>query len=167
MPESKRVRTRAVCAGGIGIGDKGPLGRLLVRGEPGWEIIPELAPLKGEIVIDKPGKNSFYATDLDMTLQLRGIKNLILTGVTTDVCVHSTMRAANDRGYECIMVTDCTAAAYPDHWAGAISQTKMQGGVFGTTGESGSLREVLNRLEVTDSSVQRGLGVGAKMEVLV
>jgi nicotinamidase-related amidase len=129
-----------------GIGDQGPMGRVLVRGEHGHDIIPELYPLQNEPVIDKPGKGAFYETDLDLILKNRGIRTLIVCGVTTEVCVHTTVREANDRGYECLVLSDCVGSYFPEFQRVALEMIKAQGGIFGWVADSREAVRVLGRV---------------------
>ena len=132
LPPAKKARGRLAS----GIGDPGPMGRILVRGEPGHDIIPELYPLPGEPVVDKPGKGAFHATDLDAMLKNRGIAQLIVCGVTTEVCVNTTVREANDRGYECVVVEDCVGSYFPEFQEMGLRMIKAQGGIFGWVASS-------------------------------
>jgi nicotinamidase-related amidase len=118
------------------IGAPGPMGRILIRGEPGHDIIPALYPVAGEPVIDKPGKGAFYATDLGKLLADKGIDNLLVCGVTTEVCVNTTVREANDRGYRCIVLADCCASYFPEFHAAGLAMIKAQGGIFGWVAQS-------------------------------
>ncbi len=140
LPDSKKRRGNLSC----GIGDVGPMGRILIRGEHGHDIIPELYPLPDEPVIDKPGKGSFYATGLTDLLETRGIRSLVVVGVTTEVCVHTTVREANDRGYECLVLSDGVGSYFPDFQAAALRMIAAQGGIFGWVTDSETL---INTLE--------------------
>jgi nicotinamidase-related amidase len=131
-------------APGMRIGDVGPMGRILVTGEPGNQIVPTLAPLPGEIVIDKPGKGAFYATPLGDILKKRGITHLAFTGVTTEVCVQTSMREANDRGYECLLIEDATESYFPQFKASTIEMVRAQGGIIGCTTTTDHVLSALN-----------------------
>lgn len=126
------------------IGNEGPMGRILIRGEPGHEIIPELAPWKGELVIDKPGKGAFYQTDLQEQLQTKGIENLLVCGVTTEVCVHTTVREANDRGYRCVAVSDACGSYFPEFHEMGLRVITAQGGIFGWVATSSAVIASIN-----------------------
>lgn len=143
LPPAKKIRGRSATC----IGDSGPMGRILVRGEAGHDIIPELYPLVGEPVIDKPGKGAFWATDLHAILQHRHITNLIVTGVTTEVCVNTTIREANDRGYDCLMPEDCVGSYFPEFHAMGVQMIKAQGGIFGWVSDSGKILAALETLQ--------------------
>ncbi|MFC8532206.1 cysteine hydrolase family protein [Nocardia sp. NPDC057227] len=125
------------------IGDPGAFGRILIRGEYGHDIVDELAPIEGEVVIDKPGKGAFYATELAAVLERRGITSLLVTGVTTEVCVHTTVREANDRGYECLVVADCVGSYFPEFQRVGLAMIAAQGGIFGWTADSAAVLDAL------------------------
>jgi nicotinamidase-related amidase len=135
-------------APGSRIGDTGPMGRILVRGEPGHEIVAALAPLAGEPVIDKPGKGAFYATDLHAVLANRRVENLIVCGVTTEVCVHTTVREANDRGFRCVVPEDACASYFPEFHEAALRMIRAQGGIFGWTSDSARVLAAIDRQKV-------------------
>ena len=139
LPPAKRRRAR----GAATIGDVGPMGRILIRGEPGHDIIPELYPRADEPVIDKPGKGAFFATDLHTLLKDRGISQLVVTGVTTEVCVNTTVREANDRGYDCLVLEDCVGSYFPDLHEAGLKMIKAQGGIFGWVSHSRHLLPLL------------------------
>jgi nicotinamidase-related amidase len=134
-------------ASGLGIGDKGPMGRLLIRGEKGHDIVDELYPFGGENVIDKPGRSAFQHTELRLMLNIKGVRNLVICGVTTDVCVHSTLREANDNGFDCVLVEDCAAASTGPLHEFAVESIKEEGGIFGAV--------------TTSDKILVALGVGA------
>jgi nicotinamidase-related amidase len=144
LPPAKKVRGH----GKRGIGDPGPMGRILIRGEPGHDIIPELYPLPAEPVIDKPGKGAFFATDLHAILQNYGIRNLVVTGVTTEVCVNTTVREANDRGYDCLVPADCVGSYFPEFQEAGLKMIKAQGGIFGWVSDSSRVIAALQQASV-------------------
>jgi nicotinamidase-related amidase len=144
LPRNKKLRGHLK----TGIGDAGPMGRILVRGERGHDIIDELKPAAGEPVVDKPGKGAFYATDLDAMLKNRGISQLVVCGVTTEVCVHTTVREANDRGYDCLVLEDCVGSYFPEFQEVGIKMIKAQGGIFGWVSDSKRFLEALGSARV-------------------
>jgi biuret amidohydrolase len=140
LPPAKRNRGTPT----LRIGDVGPMGRILISGEPGTAILPELAPIEGEIVIEKPGKGAFYATPLGEILKAKGIEQLVFAGVTTEVCVQTTMREANDRGYECLLVEEATASYFPQFKQAAIEMIRAQGGIVGWTAHLDDVLEAID-----------------------
>jgi len=142
LPAAKKIRGRSATC----IGDAGPMGRILVRGEAGHDIIPELYPLSIEPVIDKPGKGAFFATDLHALLQNLGIRQLVVTGVTTEVCVNTTVREANDRGYDCLVPSDCVGSYFPEFQEMGLKMIKAQGGIFGWVSHSQAILSALETL---------------------
>jgi nicotinamidase-related amidase len=149
LPPAKRIRGRlSTC-----IGDPGPMGRILIRGEAGHDIIPELYPLPEEPVIDKPGKGAFYATDLEAMLKHNDIRQLVVTGVTTEVCVNTTVREANDRGFECLVLEDCVGSYFREFHAFGLKMIKAQGGIFGWVGTSADVIAAIRRSVQIDSGI--------------
>ncbi len=141
LPPAKKIRGKSA----IGIGDPGPMGRILIRGEPGHDIVPELYPWPGEPVVDKPGKGAFFATDLHAILSNAGMNRLIVAGVTTEVCVNTTVREANDRGYDCFVPADCVGSYFPEFQEMGLKMIKAQGGIFGWVGQSADAIAALER----------------------
>ena len=141
VPRHKRA---SIISGGAVVGKEGPLGRMLVRHEPGWHIIPELAPRRGEPIVDKTANGAFYGTDLESILHSLGVERIAFCGNTIDVCVHTTLREANDRGYECLLIEDCCGAVDPDLHAAAVKMVKVEDGVFGSVTDSTAFVEDLN-----------------------
>ena len=139
LPDNKKLRGKLKA----GIGDPGPMGRILVRGEYGHDIVDELKPEPGEPIVDKPGKGAFYATALDSMLHNRGIKQLVVCGVTTEVCVNTSVREANDRGYDCLVLEDCVGSYFPEFQTASLNMIKAQGGIFGWVGDSKQFLEAL------------------------
>jgi nicotinamidase-related amidase len=153
LPKAKKERGHLK----TGIGDPGPMGRILVRGEHGHDIVDELKPAPGEPVVDKPGKGSFYATDLDSILHNRGVQQLVVCGVTTEVCVHTTVREANDRGYDCLVLEDCVGSYFPEFHAVGIKMIKAQGGIFGWVSDSKRFLDALGKAQpARPASTARG-----------
>jgi nicotinamidase-related amidase len=144
LSPAKKARGRTATT----IGDEGPMGRILVRGEPGHDIIKELYPIAGEPVVDKPGKGAFYATDLEAMLKNRGVKQLVVTGVTTEVCVNTSVREANDRGFECLVLEDCVGSYFPQFHAMGLAMIKAQGGIFGWVASSTDVIASIGRTEI-------------------
>ena len=139
LPQNKKLRGKLKA----GIGDPGPMGRILVRGEYGHGIVDELKPAPGEPIVDKPGKGAFHATDLDSLLRNRGIKKLVVCGVTTEGCVNTSVREANDRGYDCLVLEDCVGSYYPEFQTASLNMIKAQGGIFGWVGDSKQFLDAL------------------------
>lgn len=152
LHETKRLRGR----GATTIGDEGPMGRILVRGEPGHDIIPALYPVTGEPVVDKPGKGAFYATELADLVAEHGLSQLVVCGVTTEVCVHTTVREANDRGIDCLVLSDCTGSYFPEFHETALCMIAAQGGIFGWVGESSSVIAALAAPAEPEAILQGG-----------